>query len=147
MARSNYFVMRRDTKCYTSRTCRVRFCFIFLANWNNTPHIYICRSNWQINAKAKRVLERNHTFRRSFVTNTNYQICVNKVLNMMQKLKKNMINVHLKADQDMLTTEKYTKKYNTYFLSLHKLQNINKVFIVFKSKTNFEFKDFGECSK
>ena len=72
---------------------------------------------------------------------------MNKVLNMMQKLKKNMINVHLKADQDMLTTEKYTKKYNTYFLSLHKLQNINKVFIVFKSKTNFEFKDFGECSK
>lgn len=76
-----------------------------------------------------RVLEKNHTFRRSFVTNTNYQICMNKVLN--------MINVHLKDDQDMLTTKKYTKNHNTYLLNLHNLQNINKVFRVFNSKTNF----------
>jgi len=41
---------------------------------------------------------------------------MNKVLDMMQKLKKNMINVHLKDDQDMLTTEKYTK--NTTRISL-----------------------------
>lgn len=34
---------------------------------------------------------------------------MNKVLNMMQELKKNMINVHFKDDQDILTTEKYTE--------------------------------------